>query len=358
MSHGSSILCFTASACILLISLVISLPVYFAGYERFVLINESLQPCTATVTNVRNVYKLCAVESCSGSGNSRHCWTDYVPCWDHYATFRYTPSGQYVLINSTQSYEDFLWNDYWPTQDTYTLGMVVAAWYNMCPYTPLRHTDQEICHQHGDMTPFYLYPKDAPAAWRAAVSFFVFACLSALCCLVILCYWLLLWCSHQRFVCPTITCPTITCPTITCPKFVLPQAFVRREVVVEPVPFPVYVNQPAPIGEPSRVNPTIDGKPGYGVDYSSNYRTGYGSGYGVDSKSDYYSYQVEPITAGSSSAVPPDYNSADNIARYTNGSGSGNNAEASSSRSPMASSSALPSYYQSTSTYANSSNIV
>jgi len=302
MSRGNSIVVAACSGGCVLLWLVIGLSVYFAGYQRFVLINQSLKPCQSLVTATRNVYKLCEIEQCYGYGQSRQCYTETVACWDHYATFQYTPSGEYVLINSTQQYEEFLWNDYYPTQDEYVVGMIINAYYNMCPYNPLRHSDQVVCQEHGDMTPFYLALKDVPAAWGASISSLVFVCLSGFVLLLVICYWLFIWCNGLRF-----TCPRVTCPTITCPKFVLPQAFVRREVVNQAVPVFVYVDSPATA---STIAPATQVNPKLTADFDS--RPDRKSMPGFDS---YQNSSLDYYAGGQPSSPPSYYDSVRNNAR-------------------------------------------
>jgi hypothetical protein len=243
------------SVCCLLTWFIIGMSVYFAGYKVDVLINESLKPCTAIVSAVRDSQDICYYESCILVNKNTICVQVPYTCYDHYASFTYTPDLMYVVNNSTQNTELYLWTNASPTQDKYVVGQTVSAYYNMCPFVPRVHSDEVVCGEHHNITPFFLELTDSVNTFTTAIASLVFVCISATAILLIICYYCLKWCSQHAI---TVSVPQIF---IIKPKHqpVVEQVFIHTSTPSPPSyssPYPPSYSQPtqSPYSQPTEVN--------------------------------------------------------------------------------------------------------
>jgi len=163
---------FIILTCCILTWLIIGLSVYFGGYYYSVLINKSLKPSESIIVNIRDVSKECKNFYCSG----KTCMPIYYTCYDHYASFQYTPSNEYVMINNTQVSEILLYNDKSSTQNKYYIGKIVDIYYNICAFIPLYYTDQLICDKHKNIEPLHLNLEDSVNMFNASIASLVILC--------------------------------------------------------------------------------------------------------------------------------------------------------------------------------------
>jgi len=231
-----------SAACCLLVWFIIGMPVYFAAYKKDVLINESLKSVTTVVSSVRDQVDICYDNVCTTFNKVTTCIQVPYTCYQHYATFDYTPSGQYVVNNSTQNTELYLWTDALPTQNKYIVGQSVSAYYNMCAFTPRNYSDVLVCQQHKDVTPLFLKLADSVDTYNTSLASLAFVCLCAAILVIVGCYFLLIWCSNHPI---TIRIPEILIPK---PK---PVVVVERVVVEVPTPSTLSYAQPSSYPQPS-----------------------------------------------------------------------------------------------------------
>lgn len=164
---------FWCSVCMVVTWLTIGLSLWFAGYERNTIVNRSLYPKESLVISHRNVQKVCSRQVCTG----KTCVPIFYTCWNHYATFEYTPDADLVILNATVSTELYLWNDAKSEINdlTYQINMTYYGYYLVCPFIPKEHKDIVNCDKHEVIDPpYFLDLLDAEGMRRGAYSSWAF----------------------------------------------------------------------------------------------------------------------------------------------------------------------------------------
>lgn len=139
-----SVLCF-------IIWMIIGFCCYFAGYIPYTHKNKVLEPVVATVISHNNVLLSCPYDcncqtDCHG-GSMSCCDTCYEKCWNHFATFRYTPDPEFVYDAYPTTSEKFIKKDLHPLliDPRYAVGANLTIYFNICYYNPIDESDKKYC---------------------------------------------------------------------------------------------------------------------------------------------------------------------------------------------------------------------
>jgi hypothetical protein len=233
MTYKRTSLTCVVSGCCLSVWLIIGLCLYYVGYPRYGLINESLRPVEAEIIGETDIYHPCIYScNCNSKGSCQTCTR---PCWDHYLYFAYTPNST-IDYNSGESTTGlFMWNDGVPyiVSNYWYVGNIVWVYYNLCAFGPIYHDDIAICQKHGDTNPLYLNLLNQNGMLAGAYSGFVFSGISGVIMIIALCIILIKYLQANPIRMPQVT---VDIP--------LPRVLFHRKVVVitqEPMP-PSYNN--------------------------------------------------------------------------------------------------------------------
>ena len=178
MREGRMIALWVSGVCFLICG-IISICCYYPGYVNKTLVNQSL---VATDSYIKAHYFVTTTCSrCCSYSNGKCTSTCSYTCYDHWLTFQYTPDAERCLNNGTQTSSLFMRNDGSPAwgDATYSVGATVTIQVNVCAFGPLLYADQQVCDEHGNVTPIFLSLFNSQAMWNSTIAFFVFVCICA-----------------------------------------------------------------------------------------------------------------------------------------------------------------------------------
>lgn len=182
------------------VCILISFPIYFSGYPKRVLLNQSLHSIDAEIVHTRYKKILHEETTCKDIADRVVCTTDQWYTYDHYLTFQYTPDCLIVADCQTQEYEMFwLSSRIKQLSYEYEVGHHLTLMLNICPYFPLDNVEQDICKRHKFVTPLYREPVNANAMMISGIIFFVFLGIVSLICIFCSTYLLTEYCKSHSF---------------------------------------------------------------------------------------------------------------------------------------------------------------